>query len=128
MQDAIKALGQDAQDADLGLVDDRLLEAERSGEVAPGPDPLHPEEVAGFVRQVTRVRLEAPSAQRRERDPFDVAPLRPAPLVQPTARGGDVGETAFRGQGRGQESGPVRALDWLRPAHEVGDISCTSRR
>ena len=128
VQDAVEALGQDAEDADLGLVDDRLLEAEGSGEVAPGADPLHPEEVPGFVRQVARVRLEAPSAQRRERDPFDVAPLRPAPLVQPAAGGGDVGETAFRGQGRGQESGPVRAVDWLRPAHGVGDISCTSRR
>ena len=128
VQDAIEALGQDAQDADLGLVDDRLLEAQGGREVAPGADSLHPEEVPGVVDQVTRVRLEAPSSQRRERDPFDVAPLRPAPLVQPAAGSRDVGETAFGGQGRGQESGPVRAVDWLRPAHGVGDISCTSRR
>ena len=101
VQHPVEALGQDAEDADLGLVDDRLLEAEGSGEVAPGADPLHPEEVPGFVRQVTRVRLEAPSSQRRERDPFDVAPLLPAPLVQPAASGGDVGKTALRGQGGG---------------------------
>ena len=99
-----------------------------SGEVALGADSLHPEEVPGVVDQVTRVRLEAPSAQRRERDPFDVAALLPAPLVQPAAGGGDVGETAFRGQGRGQETGPIRAVDWLRPVHGVGDISCTSRQ
>ena len=128
VQDAIEALGQDAQDADLGLVDDRLLEAEGGGEVAPGPDPLHAEEVPGFVRQVARVRLETPSPQVRERNPFDMAALRAAPLVQPAARGGDVGEAAFRGQGRCQESEPVRALDRLRPAHVVGDISCTSRQ
>ena len=128
VQDAVKPFGQDAQHADLGLVDDRLLEAEGSGEVAPGADPLHPEEMSRVVYEVTGVRLEAPSPQSLERDPFDVAPLRAAALVQPAAGGGDVGEAAFGGQGRGEESGPVRAFDRLCPAHEVGDISCTSRR
>ena len=128
MQNAIEAFGQDAEDADLRLVDDRLLEVQRGGEVAPGVDSLDPEEVPRLVRQVARIRLEAPPSQVRERDPLDVAPLRPTPFIQPAAGGGSVREAALRGQGRGQESGPVRVLDWLRPAHQVDVVSCTSRR
>ena len=100
MQDAAKSFGQDAKNADLRLVDDRLLEAERSGEVAPGADPLHPEEVSRFVRQVTRVRLEAPSSQRRERDPFDMA------LAAPGAARSASGERRRRRRNGLPRTGP----------------------
>ena len=81
--DAAEDARQDAEDADLGLVHDRLIPLADRAEVGADANAFHGEEPARVVRQAQRRAAEAPSAELRKRHPRDAhVPARPLP-VQP---------------------------------------------
>jgi hypothetical protein len=120
VQDAVDLLGQNAEQADLRLHDDRLLPVLS---VVVHPHALDAEEPAGVVREVAGARFHGPAVHLGEGDPAHLEAVRPAASGEPRREvlGAQAGPGGDRGQGPGESlrQAGVRAGGQRRGGHRT---------